>query len=396
MRGALLVVALLAGCFSPRFADGAFVCGPGDLCPEGTSCSPVDHHCHAGVLSPVGGNGGMSGSDLSLPASSDGPLPSGSDDLALPPNPDLASVPFFGSGALGDLDLSHISGVVHCNTETGEMIVDAGNVAVVHAGQAGFAHLSQSSGPAVALWNFRDVTIPAGVILKPSSSSASVPVLAATGTMSIAGTIDWSGYGGLGAGPGAGGGNRASGVSSGGGAAYGTDGSGGGGAGYTAKGGLGGGIAPGSAGAIYGSTDLHIVHFGSGGGGGGNGSGGVGGNGGGALVLLAQSLTLAGKLDVSALDGSPGSGGVAGGGGGGSGGSLLISTNSLLLDSGHQLSAALGKGGQPSTGGGFGGGDGSVGRVFIATPSLVVTGGGAPNSTPQANVLASTLSSFPR
>lgn len=383
MRRLALVALALAGCFSPRLTDGGFLCGPGGLCPAGTRCSAVDGRCHAGP-GPAGDMAGVESGDLSL---------GGSFDLA---SVDLAGQPFFGTGVLGDLDLSKVSGTVHCNTETGEMIVDAGSVSVVHAGQAGFAHLSQSGGPPVAVWNFRDVTIPAGVVLKPSSSSVSALVLAATGTMTIAGTIDWSGYGGLGGGPGLGGGNRQSGVPSAGGGAYGTDGSGGGGAGYATSGTAGGGVAPGSAGMSYGTMDLAVLHFGSGGGGGGNAGGGAGGNGGGAVALLGRSIVLSGKIDVSALDGAPGGSGVSGGGGGGSGGSLLVSTDNLLLDTGHQLSAKLGHGGAAGAGGGFAGGDGAMGRIYVATPSLAVTGGGPPNSTPQAIVSASTLTAFPR
>jgi|SRR5450432_761973 len=44
---ALPLTLLLAGCFSPHFLEGAFACGPGGLCPDEQSCSPLDNHCYA-------------------------------------------------------------------------------------------------------------------------------------------------------------------------------------------------------------------------------------------------------------------------------------------------------------------------------------------------------------
>jgi hypothetical protein len=152
------------------------------------------------------------------------------------------------------------------------------------------------------------------------------------------------------------------------------------------------GAMGGTGGMSYGAPDLIPVHVGSGGGGGGTASGGQGGNGGGAVVLLGKMVTVAGKVDVSGLDGFPATAVMSGGGGGGSAGSILISGDTVVLEAGHQLTAIGGHGGAGAAGG-SNGGDGSDGRIVV-TGNLAVTG--SLNATPMAQQGASALTAFPR
>jgi hypothetical protein len=46
---AAIIVAALAGCYSPSIADCSLVCGAGGSCPDGTQCGP-DNRCHQGAL----------------------------------------------------------------------------------------------------------------------------------------------------------------------------------------------------------------------------------------------------------------------------------------------------------------------------------------------------------
>lgn len=387
MRVTLILVTLVAaGCFEPRYEEGGFSCGPARLCPSGFLCRS-DGRCATSGDSPDLGGATGDGAMVSL---DDGG--GGATDLG-------PSGPFVGSGMLGDLDLTGVSGVVRCNTETGEMTLDGTGVPIIDTGRMGFTRVTQADGPPAAVWSFRDLVIPSTVTLKPSSSSVSVLVLAATGRMSIDGTIAWAGYGGFGGLAGTAGQSRGASVAGGGGA-YGTDGSGGGGGGHVVVGVKGGGVAPGASGAAYGTNDLRIVHFGAGGGGGGNANGGLGGNGGGAVALFASELVVRGRIDVSGLTADPGGSGVAGGGGGGSGGSLLLGGGTITLDAtglggAAQLVATGGRGGSAGAGGGFAGGDGAAGRIYLATPTLSVAGGTI-SAMPAPLVSPNAITTFPR
>jgi len=112
----------------------------------------------------------------------------------------------------------------------------------------------------------------------------------------------------------------------------------GGGGGYGINGtnaGTDSGINYGRGGFTYGTANLNRLYLGSGGGGGAgyasSSCGAQGGAGGGSLIILAQSITVAGSLEANGMNGgnSPCDGG---GGGGGSGGSVYLSATNVVLN----------------------------------------------------------------
>jgi len=376
---ALALVALLAafGCYAPKLKDGDFTCGVSMLCPQGFLC--IDGVCRT---------------------SASGPSP----DLSMMTTGDLGmmATAFVGSGALGVVDLTGETGTLQVNTETGTMrLVGATTKQIVTAGATGFTNVAQpSGGPPVAMWGFDQLVIPSTVMVSPDPASASIPVFLAKTSMTIQGTIDWRGYGGFGGLANMGGQSRQSGIASGGGAGT-SPGGGGGGAGYARAGTDGTGPGLGSGGAQYGATTITPVHFGSGGGGGGGSGGGKGGAGGGAIVLLGNSITLGGKIDVSGNDGQAATGAaLSGGGGGGSGGSIVISGNSVTLRAGHQLVAVGGAGkagvdGPAGDGGvvaGGMGGAGADGRIRVSGGAVT----GVLNAQPTTTTDSNAITAFPR
>lgn len=369
---ALVALVAVAGCYSPQINDGDFQCvAPQNLCPSGFAC--VAGHCY------------RSSTQL-----------------------DLSAGTFAGTGLGGALTLDDTAtGSLTFNPDTGEVrFTPSGGTAMVMvmAGQPGFDRLTQpSGGPTIGLWSFTTVSIPAGVTVTPAGTGNALFGLAATDTMTVRGTIDWRGFGGVGGLPRMAGGSRSSGVSSGGGGASDDpSGSGGGGAGYASDGMAGGGTSPGSGGAHYGSADLTPVHAGSGGGGGAGPSGalpGGGGLGGGGVVLVGHTITIGGTIDIS---GNPGksadasSTAAAGGGGGGSGGSLLISADTLTLEASHSLRARGGTHGNGAAGGGRGG-DGADGRIAVDYGKLMFTGAATTIvAMPDATKSPAPLTTFPR
>jgi hypothetical protein len=363
----LFFALLLSGCYAPHIEDGAFTCATSNLCPIGFRC--VAGYCVRPGSAPP--DLGPDGSDGSITG------------------------PFFGNGSLGDLDLTGQTGLLEFNSETGE--VRFVNAVRISANPLGFEHLNQSSGPPIALWNFRRLVIDTGVTVRASSNSVSVLVLAGEQEMTMNGKVELAGRGAVGGAAGANGTTQQSGaISSGGGAQPDASGPGGGGAGYAAKGTMGGGTGGGAGGDTYGTTDLLPIHFGSGGGGGNSsiaGAGGRGGGGGGAIALVARTLTIGGTIDVSGLSGGDGSTSAilaAGGGGGGSGGSLLLSGGTIQFKSGHRLTALGGKAGMGVVTG-QNGGDGGDGRIYIAGYDGVGV-----STTPTARVDVMPISALPR
>jgi hypothetical protein len=271
--------------------------------------------------------------------------------------------------------------------------------------------------PASGVFNFTTVNIPSSVTVKFNRNATNTPVtILATGNVTISGTIDIRGVGGLlitgtslGTTGGAGGpggfdgGNGANGtVSTTGGTGRGPGGGtggtgqagGAGGAGFVVAGNNGGAAPPNSAGTgggPYGDPTLLPLIGGSGGGGGGAtfGSTGGGGGGGGGAILIASSGTITFSSAYAQILANGGSTGCCFGGaaGGGSGGAVrLVATT--VTGSGGMINVAGAP--QNATGSNVGGA-GSPGRVrvegFTNTLSATVTGSGASvSSAPPTSV----------
>jgi hypothetical protein len=275
--------------------------------------------------------------------------------------------------------------------------------------------------PANGVFNFTTVSVPSGTTLKFTRNAANTPVtILASGSVTIAGTIDLKGTtgvyvpgtgvgltGGTGGSGGFDGGNGANGtVSTAGGSGRGPGGgtggtgvAGGAGGGGFAAAGANGAAASGSTGGVggaaYSDATLLPLIGGSGGGAGGStfGQTGCGGGGGGGAIVIASSgtITLTGSIQVTGGNGAAFSS-QPGNGGGGSGGAVrLIGTT--VTGSGGTINIGGG------TSGGLGGnvgGAGAAGRVrveaFNNTLSAYMTGGvaasvssGAPTSVTLAN-----------
>ncbi len=371
MKALTVVVALatfgalaggIAGCYHPKIENGAIFCGPQNACPTGYACA-VDARCYTtdtvGMVSP-------------------------------PPTPIPSP---FGTGELGALDLTGMTGVLMLSTNDGGISffpTGGGDVLMVPA-VAVFAH-AQSSGPPVAIWNFTVLNIPTTVTVQVTTNSLAIPVFAATQSITIAGVVSLDGVGGLNGAASTSGHNPDSAAAgAGGGAADGSGGGGGGGA-YGTNGATGSGSG-GVGGLSYGTPTVLPVLFGAGGGGGGALASapsplpGVGGPGGGAIGLLSPTVEIDGTISVNGIDGATGNGG----GGGGAGGSILISAGIVTIGAGATLSAMGGHGGVGAAGG-SGGGDGGTGRIYITATTLNAGG----NVTPAADIGAAPLTSFPR
>lgn len=108
-------------------------------------------------------------------------------------------------------------------------------------------------------------------------------------------------------------------------------------------------------------------------GGNGGAGGALGGNGGGAVMIIADSLTLSGKTNASGAGGRGGSAAKSGGGGGGSGGMIVLDIRTGIIRTGGVLFASGGGGGEGGQGGvaPFAGLNGGA----AMSPSLAATGG---------------------
>ena len=212
--------------------------------------------------------------------------------------------------------------------------------------------------PESGTFNFTTINIPTGVTVTYTRNSKNMPVtILATGDVTIQGTINVAGGGGLTSGAGGRGapggydGGSAGfgfdtfvgasadgpGGGGGGGSTNGTSLSGGGGGGYASTGVNGGvqtGAVAGAGGPKYGSSTTLPLIGGSGGGGGGalSGSHGGAGGGGGGAILIASSTTIS---FTGTINGAGGAGVGAnvnlggGAGGGGSGGAIRLIANTI-------------------------------------------------------------------
>lgn len=106
----LLAGAVVASCYNPKIDEGAFLCGPGGVCPSGQTCAS-NGRCYKDTSGVVGGAGGTSG------VTSDGPPVSGDAggcQLACSPatSPTGACDPVCQSGcACGSQKCTNISGM---------------------------------------------------------------------------------------------------------------------------------------------------------------------------------------------------------------------------------------------------------------------------------------------
>jgi hypothetical protein len=237
------------------------------------------------------------------------------------------------------------------------------NPAVVEVNSGIAFHVATQGAQSVAVWSFKSLSIPTGVVVRFNANNPAA--LVAASTMTVVGVIDARGYdangtlcGGASPGPGGGAGGATSGVLTGqglggglgpnpnntysGGPSGGSFGGVGGAGGYGANQATQPGAA---AGAIYGTPALSPLLGGSGGGG----AGAVGGGGGGAIQLVAgQQITMGGGTNPGGVNagGCNGHGASYGsaGSGGGSGGGILVETPSLQLQANGVLAANGGAG----------------------------------------------------
>lgn len=353
MRLLISLLACVAGCYHPSIADGSIFCSTDGKCPQGFMCSETDGLCYK--------------------------------HPPTPPSP-------YGTGSLGSPTLDP-DGILLLDTDTGAISQQnptTGEMKSVVSRATGIFGVGQSAGPGVAIWSFTSLTIPANVVVQVTPNSRNVPVLAATETLTLDGTIDVAKVGGANGAAGKPGDNPF-GPNGGGGAAMVSTAGGGGGGGHATMGDPGTGDGHGTGGQAYGTT-APPVFFGAGGGGGYGLSGapGVGGLGGGAVALLAPSIMVSGSIFADAGAGKDGGGGDAGGGGGGSGGTILISGDHVTIAAGANLSAVGGAGGA-GAGTGGNGGKGSTGLIQLFGS---VTNQGTVSPTPDSSATA--LTRFPQ
>lgn len=233
----------------------------------------------------------------------------------------------------------------------------------------------------VAVFSFDNVSIPSTATIEVEGTRPFK--LVASGTLTVAGLIDGSGFsasdfvaGPNPGGPGGGAGGASfigPGSGPGGGGVASNRFNGGGGGGF---GGVGarGGIKPGDTGSAGGGGaaygDLNAVLQGGSGGGGASESSAVGGGGGGgAIALFGATVTITASGGVAA-DGGDGATGGDGASGGGSGGGILVRGD--VVQVAGVLSAAGGDGGAGGCCGDGGGGGG--GRVALQGQSLTANG----------------------
>ena len=239
----------------------------------------------------------------------------------------------------------------------------------------------------VAVFSFGTIDIPNGATI--SVTGARPLRLVASGSLTMAGTVNGNGTdandnspsanaGGPGGGAGGADYTHAGGGAGGGGMpADGNDGGGGGGFGGTgARGGVcssgtdcpGESGLPAPGGVSYGNLDVGTVQAGSGGAGGCHVGGG---GGGGAIALVGASVTVTGVVNANGGGGAVGGGACGGGSGGGSGGAIIVHGDTVEVDG--VLRAAGGEGGEGVCCGDGGGGAG--GRIAYQYRTLITAGG---------------------
>lgn len=281
--------------------------------------------------------------------------------------------------------------------------------------------------PPSGIFNFTTITIPAGVTVTFAKNATNTPVIMlASGSVSIAGTIDVRGGAGAAAGTAGNGSVTDDGVPGEGGPGGFRGGAGGlgggfggslgvrGGDGVGPGGGNGGSLTAGSpqsggggsfatvgftstdgnlqssatAGPVYGTSRLLPLVGGSGGGGGGGGSGfnGAGGGGGGGTLLLASSGSI-NFISGSSILADGGAGGISlgtgcgGSGGQGSGGAIrLIATTISGTGSVFARQGGFNASGQRCDN--LPGGGGGDGRISLEATTILFTGTSTPNYLP--------------
>jgi len=151
------------------------------------------------------------------------------------------------------------------------------------------------------------------------------------------------------------------------------DGGGGGGAGHSVAGSAGNN-GDGEEGAAVGVADLSTIFLGAGGGGGANtATAGDGGDGGGIIIVVGESLVMAGGTMIARGNNGDTGASDRGGGGGGAAGSILLLIADVTTLSTTVITALKGAGGLGGTAT-YDGGDGADGRIAINTDGGTPTG----------------------
>ncbi len=280
---------------------------------------------------------------------------------------------------------------------TGTYVIDSDTGVIDGAGVSN-VQLAYTVTNGVGVVSVGTWTIPTGVTVRGEGSLALV--IAAWGSLTIAGRVDVSSVVGGTPGAGANPSTCGTGIGAIGSANSGGDGGGGGG-GFAANGGRGGngsGVtnSGGTAGVmralpatIQGGCRGGDAPAGDGG------NPGDGGSGGGAIALVARdSLSVAGLVHAGGAGGTGGSTSRTGGGGGGSGGMIRLETNSLSFTPTSILAANGGQGGGGCNGGTAGNGvDGTPGATEPAAGNSesggTDGGGGGWRDRPTGNTASS-------
>jgi hypothetical protein len=312
MRGAIVLVAMVAGCFSPSYHEPA--CGAQNECPPGLSC--MAGTCKAGF-------------DASLDVPIDAPR-----------------LNCFGTGLDVDVCLTALPGA--------ELHVESDRAVNTNDG-------SSDCDPGVSAFC---VIAGAGVRIDEvntlSASGTRPLIVVSTEEIVVDGAIDVaSGLTPLRVGPAADSARCHDGTP-----ATGTHGGGWGGS-LGTKGGDGGPVG----GAMAGTTLVPTTLQGGCKGSDGASAGGQAGHGGGAVYLIATSISVSGTINASGGSGSGAAGGGRGGGGAGSGGMIVFDTPMLTVAPGAEIFANGGGGGEGS------GGNAGVNGVDPLAPGAGGVGG---------------------
>ncbi|MBT8494078.1 MAG: hypothetical protein KJO07_13570 [Deltaproteobacteria bacterium] len=355
---AVVVVGLIAGCYSPSFSEGV-ECGPDGACPTGQDC--IDGVCRTASQVPDAGEASC---------------PNENALLFTPSNFDVC-------------DIEEDPPTLALTTAATPLDTDAETLGGQPVGQV----VTMADGTEALLVSARSFSLAEDTFLDVSGSRPLI--IASLADIEIDGSIIATGNGTV---VGAGGNPAACGAEAGTGAAgaAATGGFiGGGGGGFAFVGGIGAvgppaaPESPAAGGAINGSNELVPLRGGCSGGTGGGGRGGPGGGGGGAIQLVAAgSVRIGPKGRINVAGGGGLGGGLGpgieviagdGGGGGGSGGGILLEAGlSVVLeaDSPNALESVL-------TAAGGGGGSGAVNTEAGESATNGGTLGPGPGGTAQ-------------